>query len=231
MIKKIFKQFLYRYVFPYGGLLLVKLISLSYRVKIVNPENETHALETINSLIYACWHQRFFPGIDFFSKRKPITIMISQSRDGEFMSKIVDILGWHSVRGSSSKGGREALQEIKKLALLGYRVGHIVDGPTGPFAYVKSGLLNIAQVAEIPIVPTIISGQKKWTFNSWDKFMVPKPFSRVIIRFGKGIHVEHGLSDDEFENKRQMVEQIMKKMYEDTDRIWADPERIKEIYS
>ena len=187
MINQRFKSFLYRYLLPYGGLLLVKIITLTNRVSVVDSKNETDLMARHNSLVYASWHQRFFPGIAFFAKRKPIAIMISRSRDGEFISRIVDLFGWLPVRGSSSRGGLSALIKIKKLTLSGYNIGHIVDGPRGPFGVVKPGLLRIAQVSGKPIVPAIMSAQKKWVFNSWDRFMVPKPFSRVIIRFGQAI--------------------------------------------
>lgn len=223
--------FIYRYLIPYGGLLLVKALSATYRVRLYDPENEQTVLDRHQSLIYASWHQRFFPGITFFSSRKPIAIMISQSRDGEMVARVVDILGWRSVRGSSTRGGVAALKRLKDLARAGYKIGHIVDGPKGPFGYVKPGLLRIAQVAGKPVVPTITSAQKKWVFNSWDRFMVPKPFSRVIIRFGDAIDVPAELDGDAFEQKRVSIEQCLKDLYEDTDRMWDDPVKIAAIFS
>ena len=229
-LKQKLKTFLYRNIVPYAGLAIVKLISFTYRMRIVEPENERRILDQGGSLIYASWHQRFFPGITFFATRKPITIMISQSRDGDYIARIVDILGWQPVRGSSSRGGLEALKKLKRLSLKGYRVGHIVDGPRGPHGIIKAGLLSIAQFAEIPIVPTIISGQRKWIFNSWDRFMIPKPFSRVIIRFGAPIFIERRLEEASFEEKRLAVEKKLHELYADTDRIWNDPGAIKEIF-
>jgi len=222
---------IYRYLIPYGGLLLVEALSATYRIRLVDPENEQTVLDRHQSLIYASWHQRFFPGITFFSSRQPIAIMISQSRDGEMVARVVDILGWRSVRGSSTRGGMAALKQLKDLARTGYKIGHIVDGPKGPFGYVKPGLLRIAQVAGKPVVPTITSAQKKWVFNSWDRFMVPKPFSRVIIRFAKAIDVPVELEGDAFEQKRVSIEQRLRELYADTDRIWADPDKIAAIFS
>jgi lysophospholipid acyltransferase (LPLAT)-like uncharacterized protein len=222
--------FIYRYIIPYGGLFLVKALSATYRFRIYNPENEQDILDRYGSLVYASWHQRFFPGITFFSSRKPIAIMISQSRDGEMIARVVDILGWRSVRGSSTRGGVAALRELKELARNGFRIGHIVDGPKGPFGSIKPGLLRIAQVAGKPVVPTITSAQHKWVFNSWDRFMVPKPFSRVIIRFGEPITVPPDLDSDAFEQKRRHIAETMKALYEDTDRIWSDPDKIRAVY-
>ncbi len=231
MTNQSFKSLLYRYLLPYIGLLLVKIITLTNRVSVVDPKNETDTISRHNTLIYASWHQRFFPGITFFTKRKPIAIMISQSRDGEFVSRIADLFGWLPVRGSSSKGGVRALVRIKKLTRNGYNIGHIVDGPRGPFGVVKPGLLRIAQVSGKPIVPAIISAQKKWIFNSWDRFMVPKPFSRIIIRFGDAIYIPPNLDQDHFENQRLLVEHRLKRLYQDTDRIWDNPQKIKAIFN
>jgi lysophospholipid acyltransferase (LPLAT)-like uncharacterized protein len=182
-LKDSIRDFCYRQVFPRAGLLLVKLLSSTYRCRLVDTEIEQRVLDDHGTIVYASWHQRFFPGITFFATRKPIAIMISRSRDGEMIARVVDILGWRSVRGSSSKGGIRALKELRRLTRKGHRVGHIVDGPQGPFGVVKPGLLTIAQFAGAPIVPVITSAQRRWVFNSWDRFMVPKPFSRVVVRF------------------------------------------------
>ena len=188
----------------------------------INPEIERKVFENGRIPIYASWHQRFFPGITLFSRRKPISIMISRSRDGEFISGIVRLLGWYPVRGSSSKGGRQALRKLKKLVQEGYKVGHIVDCPRGPFGVVKPGLLIIAQATGMPIIPIIISAEKKWVFNSWDQFMVPKPFSRVIIRFSDEMCIPKKLSLSEFEEKRLQIENTFKKLYHETDAIWSN---------
>ena len=218
-------------IFPYIGLVVIKIISWTYKIRVMNLDIEKDILKRGHIPIYASWHQRFFPGIVFFATRKPISIMISQSRDGELISKIVNVLGWHPVRGSSSKGGGQALKDIKKLVSRGYKIGHIVDGPRGPLGVVKPGLLVIAQASGMPIVPTIISTEKKWVFNSWDRFMVPKPFSRVIIRFSDGIRIPEELQRSDFEEKRTSIENTLKKLYIETDAIWSNQEEIRRLFN
>jgi lysophospholipid acyltransferase (LPLAT)-like uncharacterized protein len=230
MSKERFKHFVYRHVIPAAGLTTVRGLNATLRVRLMAPENEQAALKQGNGLIYASWHQRFFPGITFFSTRKPIAIIVSKSLDGEMIARVVRALGWHPVRGSSSRGGKEALAEIKRLGTSGFRVGHIVDGPRGPFGVIKPGLIRIAQFTGMPIVPTITSARHRWIFNSWDRFMVPKPFSRVIIRFGKPIYVPKELDAQAFETQRLAVEQVMTRLYADTDRIWNDHERISALF-
>jgi lysophospholipid acyltransferase (LPLAT)-like uncharacterized protein len=225
------KDFYYRQVFPRAGLLLVKLLSSTYRCRLVGMENEKRILDDHGTVVYASWHQRFFPGITLFATRKPIAIIISQSRDGEMIARVVDILGWRSVRGSSSKGGFRALKELRRLTRKGYRVGHIVDGPQGPFGVVKPGLLTIAQFAGTPILPVIMSAEKRWVFNSWDRFMVPKPFSNIFVRFAQPITVPRRLDPDAFEALRQDVEKQIKELTIQTDNWWRSPEMIRRYFS
>jgi hypothetical protein len=225
------KHLVYRSLLPYIGLALVRVLSATYRVRLVGVENEQPVLDAGGSLIYASWHQRFFAGITLFATRKPIAIMISQSRDGALIARIVDLLGWRPVRGSSSRGGKEALRQLKELAGDGYRIGHIVDGPKGPPEVVKAGLLTMAQVTGLPILPTITSAQRQWVFKSWDRFMLPKPFSRMIIRFGKAITIPATLDGEAFEAERVLVEQQLRELYHDTDKIWLQPERINAIFT
>jgi len=226
MIKRLLKLPIVMYI----GLLIVKVISSTYTIRIVGTEIEKNVLKKKQVPIYASWHQRFFPGITLFAARKPIAIMISQSRDGELISKIVNRLGWRSVRGSSSRGGRDALREIKTLVHKGYKVGHIVDGPRGPLGIVKPGLLLIAQISGAPIIPTITSAERKWVFNSWDRFVIPKPFSRVIFRFGDEIYVPIKLQGTAFEEKRSSIENTLKKLYVETDSLWKDPVQVHRLF-
>lgn len=219
------KDFCYRELFPQVGLLFVKLISKTYHYKLVGTQHEQQVYETHGTVIYASWHQRFFPGIAFFSTRKPIAIRISQSRDGEMIARLVDILGWQSVRGSSSKGGMQALKQLRSLTKQGYRVGHIVDGPQGPVGVVKPGLITIAQFAGSPIVPTIASAERYWTASSWDRFMVPKLFSKVVLRFARPIPVPRRLNEKEFETLRKDVQEQMEKLYTETDHWWKNSEK------
>jgi len=231
MEKNMLKRLLSLKIFSYFGLLIIKIISSTYKIRIVNPEIERNILKKRQVPIYASWHQRFFPGITFFATRKPITIMISQSKDGELISRIVNVLGWYPVRGSSSKGGRQALREMQKRVREGYKVGHIVDGPRGPHGVVKPGLLIIAQVSGMPIVPVIISGEKKWVFNSWDRFMVPKPFSRVIIRFGDEIRIPKNMQQSNFEEKRLSIENTLKNLYVETDSMWTNSVEVDRLFN
>ena len=219
--RKEIKYFILKYLVTYPAYFLLHLYANTVKVTLENEAGIMNYLNEGGRVILASWHQRFFGG--FYLPRmfdRPISIMISQSRDGDFVADVMMRIGWRPVRGSSSRGGRKALkmliEEIKNNQL----GGHIVDGPTGPPRVIKPGLISLAQHADAAICPTFVHYERAWTFNSWDRFMVPKPFSTAVIRFGQLIFLPSDLEAVEFENVRRCIERGFVKGYEDEDRRW-----------
>lgn len=214
------KRFIFRRILPYLGMLLVKILYCTYRIRIINGSIEEKIFESGKFPIYISWHQRFFPGIVFLAKRKPIAIIVSLSKDGDLISGVIKLLGWHPVRGSSSKGGAKALRKINEAVKAGYSLGHIVDGPRGPAGEVKPGLILIAKTSGMPVLPTIISAEKKWIFNSWDRFILPRPFSRIIIRFDKEISIPKKAGNKFLEIIRMELQERLFRLYNEIDECW-----------
>jgi lysophospholipid acyltransferase (LPLAT)-like uncharacterized protein len=198
---------------------MLSLYAKTLRLRVEDDEVFRRHLETGGRVVFASWHQRFFGG--FFIPRiygSPHCIMISRSRDGDFVAGVVAHIGWRAIRGSSSLGGKEALRQMAD-ALMQDRVGgHIVDGPLGPPTVVKPGLITLAQRTGAAICPAYVSYENPWIFNSWDRFMVPKPSSRVLLRFDRGLTVVPAeLDENEFEQIRLQVETRMIEGYESAD--------------
>ena len=206
-----------------------RLISLCYyflrlylsllRVKVVGEDEARRSFEKKGRIIAAVWHQRFLPALAYVTKFrsfKPI-VMISRSRDGELVAGIAERLGLIPVRGSSTEGGREALLAIARELRKHPGLIHIVDGPTGPKGVVKPGLIAIAQVSGAVILPVIVSADRAWIMRSWDQFLVPKPFSQVIIRWGEPFFVERTLKREEFEKTRLEIEKKLRDAYGEAD--------------
>ena len=216
------KFFLLNHVLTSVIFFTLRIYAKTLRVQIEGEEKILEYLAREGTILFACWHQRLFGGffVPRFFQWKPC-IMISQSRDGDLISKIVSRLGWIPVRGSSTRGGARALrvmaQNVKKN-----RIGaHIVDGPTGPARIVKPGLTALARSANAVICPAVVSYQSAWTANSWDRFLVPKPFTRVLIRFGSFFNVPDDADRNLLEAIRLQVEQHMIEAYEAADSGWG----------
>ncbi len=191
--------------------IIVRCYCATFRLTIVN-ENQWHNyLEQGGRVLICSWHQQFFPLIRHYQKYAKYhpSLMISQSLDGQIIANIAGRTGWHAVRGSSSRAGSVALKEMRERLKIHGLAGHILDGPRGPAGVVKPGIITLAHAANAVIVPVFIDAEKTWYFNSWDKFMLPKPFSRVIMRFGEMINLPPLQKENDFENQRLMLEKIM----------------------
>jgi lysophospholipid acyltransferase (LPLAT)-like uncharacterized protein len=197
------------------------------RVRVVGEEAAHKQFSTYGRVIAAVFHQRFLPALAYVTKFrnfKPI-VMISQSSDGELIASLASRLGLVPVRGSSTRGGRDALMAILRALKKNPGVIHIVDGPTGPKGVVKPGLMAMAQVTGAPIFPVIISAEKAWVMKSWDRFLVPKPFSKVTIRWGDPFPVPRGTRPEQLEELRKQVESLMLEAHAEADLKsgWSHP--------
>lgn len=200
---------------------------LLVRMTVENEDALLSLLEGGGKAVIPLWHQRFFGLLSYakrFRSRRPL-VMISRSRDGEFIADLVGRLGLEPVRGSSSRGGREALREV--LARLKERsmVAHAVDGPRGPKGVVKAGVIEMARLSGAKIVPIYVSMSRAWRAASWDHFMIPKPFSRVRIRWGDPFDVPSGLDAGAFEDVRRKLEILLEEGHRKDDAAfgWSTP--------
>ncbi|MBP1710126.1 MAG: hypothetical protein H6Q49_328 [Deltaproteobacteria bacterium] len=200
---------------------LLNLYAKTMRVRVENAEKVLSHAANGGRVIVGTWHQRFFGGL-FIPRMFQVTpcIMISQSRDGDFASKIARNIGWKPVRGSSSRGGKQALRAMVEGVMKNPIGFHIVDGPNGPPRIIKPGLIALARDADAVITLGLISYEKAWIANSWDQFMVPKPFSRILIRAGSTFPVPEKMNDDEFEAFRKKVEDALAREMEAADNSW-----------
>jgi len=152
--------------------------------------------------------------------------MVSRSWDGEIIDRSIRRMGYDTTRGSSSRGGKEALWEmIDMINENKYCSGLAVDAPRGPSREVKIGIVVVAKETGQPVVPLVSWATKKIQFHSWDSMILPLPFSTIVMAFGKPTMVPQGLSKEEYEDLRIEIEKEMRRIQEQAE------EKIKEISS
>lgn len=195
-------------VIPPMAALLIKLLMLTCRVvRVEGSERERETLSRSDGrAVYATWHQRMSYGSHYFGLRH-LTIMVSNSRDGEYAARIASWLGFKSVRGSSSRGGLRALKELVRRIEGGEIGGILADGPQGPARVAKKGPMIIARDAGVPLIPLLWGADRCWVFNSWDRYLVPKPFARVAIFYGEPIWIPPSTRGKELEKYRSLFEE------------------------
>ena len=222
---------LYQYILLYSVLPLFYYILRLYlfflRLRVVGEEIALGCLSDYGRVIVAVWHQRFLAAIGYVTKFrhfKPM-VMISQSRDGELAARVAKKLGLVPVRGSSSRGGLNAMLTIMEALKDNQAVVHIVDGPRGPKGVVKPGLISMAKMSGAVILPVIVSADKAWVAGSWDRFMIPKPFSRVTVEWGQPFVVPRDIDSERFEELRDAVEKYLSQGHAEADRQagWEKP--------
>jgi lysophospholipid acyltransferase (LPLAT)-like uncharacterized protein len=135
--------------------------------------------------------------------------MASRSADGEYITRMLHHWGYRVARGSSSRGGDTALRELAALVRAGHTAALTADGPRGPRHKLKFGVLRLAQLTGVPIVPVAVAADRVWRLRSWDRFIVPKPFSRVRVVFGDAIAVASDLSDDARPELAAHIERVL----------------------
>ena len=191
--------------------ILVRLLNFTYRYQFVGLENKTRAIESNpnKTFVYSVWHNNLVALI-LSHIGQPFTMVISESKDGELVAVTCEKFGYKPSRGSSTRGGKKALIEIIKNVRAGLYGAMAVDGPKGPVYEVKPGIIEIARQCGCPILPTSSYSNSMWVFEkSWDKFRLPKPFSKIIIVIGEPIFVAPNVSREEFQDIQKIVAQKM----------------------
>lgn len=140
--------------------------------------------------IYTFWHGRifYFPYLYSFSNK--YTILISPSSDGEIVARTSKLFGFSNIRGSSYKKGGPALLKLVRTIKKGTSVALIGDGSRGPYHKVQKGIIDLAYLTGAPIIPIVYGAKNKIELNSWDKFIIPLPFSKIKVMYGEPVYID-----------------------------------------
>lgn len=157
------------------------------------------AMHPKGSFIIASWHQNCFAGILSHAKQN-ICLLVSPSFDGDLVGTLARKLKMKAVRGSSSRGGRAALEQLVELTSQGASAAFTIDGPRGPLYSVKKGVFELSARSGAPVLPLLAVADRYWVLHrSWDKFRIPKPFAKVYVIYGKPFCVDKNSWHDQLE--------------------------------
>ncbi len=184
------------------------LLGVTLRREILHRDREESVKRREIGVIYSLWHGRIFFPV-YYLRGQRTSVLASQSWDGELITGVLQILGQRVIRGSSSRGGARALVELCRRLEAGQNVALTSDGPRGPRHRVQHGIIDLASRTGAPILPVVFGASIKKTFQSWDRFCLPLPFSRVALVFGPPVEVARDLSEEALEKKRRELEGAM----------------------
>ncbi|MFZ0774463.1 MAG: lysophospholipid acyltransferase family protein [Candidatus Sulfotelmatobacter sp.] len=187
-----------------AGYWFIRLVGPTLRVCVSREEG---AQQTVGQrpLVLNFWHAGVIPATYLF-RNLGIRVMSSNSYDGEYMGRIIHKFGFVAVKGSSSRNAVRALLGLRRALQQGWAVAFSLDGPRGPRYKVKPGPVALARSSGVPLTMFHIAVERAWVLNTWDRLIIPKPFSRVLLRFGKLIPVPAEASDEELERYQQQLQ-------------------------
>ena len=199
-------------VLAFVGVLFLRLLVLTLRFRVhpisIDPTTAYRGLSGPQVLVF--WHNRqlVMPFVYFRGggEGRKISVLISQHRDGRLIARVMSLLGVNSVAGSSTKGGTAALRGLIKTMREGNHVAITPDGPKGPLYEAKPGAVLLASLTGGPLSPMAYGVEKAWVFRSWDRMILPKPFSRIVVAIGAPIPVPTRVNEEELEKYRLLME-------------------------
>jgi lysophospholipid acyltransferase (LPLAT)-like uncharacterized protein len=166
----------------------IRLLAATWRFEVRNDERWRAARRP---QVFILWHETLLPLL-WLHRNQGVAIVVSEARDGQYLSDLATALGYGAVRGSSSRGGARALLGAVRQLQAGRSVAFTPDGPRGPRREIKPGFVAAAQRGGGLIVPVHAEADRAWRLHSWDRFMIPKPLARVRVTYGQTFEVSEG---------------------------------------
>jgi len=201
--------------------LLVRTVSITLRYR-WNDRSGHFAGPAAEPAIYCVWHNRlalcmeiYFGYVKKHNQTPGLAAMVSASKDGAFLAAILECFKVQPVRGSSSRRGPQALLELTTWSERGYDLAITPDGPRGPAYVVQEGIMSLAQLTGLPIVPVSYHLSRKIRVRSWDRFQIPLPFAACEVIFAAPVRVPRAASDAEREALRQQLERTLREISRD----------------
>jgi len=183
---------------------LLWVLGLTWRFRVIAEEGVTPVVfgQKAGAEIYCFWHQCVLPCTIYFRRSRAV-ILISRSFDGELITRILRMFGFDAVRGSSSRSAREGLMGLIDVIENGRTAIFTADGPLGPIYQTKMGPIKLAQLTGAPIGAFHLQPERAWVMKSWDRFLIPKPFTRICVSWAQWTRVPRDLCPEQFEPRRQ----------------------------
>ena len=196
------KKFLFNSIFPYLLYVLILVWCWTIRESRKNPEVEDYVRNLSGGYILTLWHGRIFYLFYYLRRRSDFHLLISPSLDGDLLAQLARLMGYSVIRGSTFKKAVPSARSLIKVLRSGEKIIIIADGSRGPRLQAQSGSIQIASITDSPLIPMSYGAINKIKLNTWDRFVLPLPFTRCTINFGHRITVPHRPDSNAILNKQ-----------------------------
>ena len=183
------KKYLFNSIYPYLLYVLILVWCWTIRESRKNPEVEDYVRNLSGGYILTLWHGRIFYLFYYLRRRSDFHLLISPSLDGDLLAQLARLMGYSVIRGSTFKKAVPSARSLIKVLRSGEKIIIIADGSRGPRMQAQSGSIQIASITNCPLIPMSYGAIKKIELNTWDRFVLPLPFTCCTIKFGQRITV------------------------------------------
>lgn len=218
-IKKILSNDVVRRMLCAVGAFYIWFVRVTTRWQVVNDSEARSRWEKGQPFILAFWHGRLLLMPECWRRGVPIEMLISEHRDGQLIANTVAHFGIDTVTGSSTRGGTGALRRMMTVLKANGYVGITPDGPRGPRMRASDGIVAVAKLSGVPVIPATYSVARRKVLGSWDRFLVAWPFNRGVIVWGEPISVDRKADDSALEDARLRIESELNRISDEADRL------------
>ena len=199
------------------GRFFIDLIFSTSEIESIGKDQAVSRLMDSGGYIAAIWHSRILI-FGYIYRHTPAAVLVSRSEDGEIIARVLKSQGFDPVRGSTNRGGLRALAVLIKRVRRGQTAVITPDGPRGPRYRVQPGVITLAKKTGVPILPMTYSAAHRHVFASWDRFLLPRPFTRCRVVYGKPVYVPEKAGPKAEEKGRIQLESELRRITEEADR-------------
>ena len=191
------------------GYRLIAALGATLRWRVEGLEHFDAIVGSGRQPIMGFWHGRILTATYYF-RRRGIVVITSENFDGEWIAGIIERFGYGTARGSTSRGARKALLQLRRELAAGHPAGFTLDGPRGPARVAQPGAVWLAKATGNPVLPFHLEATRHWTLGSWDRTQIPKPFTTVALVVGESFDVPPDADDAAIEAGRMMLEERLR---------------------
>ena len=190
---------------------LINVLLKTVRIRVINSDIITELEKQNKKFVVAFWHGSMLVGW-YLHRSTGTAALVSKSKDGEILDSILQKWDFNVVRGSSRDGGKAALESMLQLVKDGFNIAITPDGPTGPIYKMKAGAVIVSQRTNVPLLLLGVGIRSKWILKSWDRFEIPKPFTRATAIYSEPFLIPNNLSVEETNEHIQKYEVMLNEL-------------------
>lgn len=210
---------------PWFAYWTIKILGRTMRFEEIHPEIPRSFWEKKTPAIGAFWHGRLLM-MPLIYKGKKLSFLVSHHRDGQVVGKALERFGFQAILGSTTRRGVSAFKKMVKAHQDGADIALVPDGPRGPCCRVQIGVIELARLIGRPVVPLTFSASKRKVFKTWDRFLLPYPFSKGVFIWGEPVHVDPNGDRGHLEEKRMLLEKRLNDLTEKADHYFDEMKAI-----